>query len=596
MSSIEAGTRRRRGLGWTIALALAVMASPAARAGDGKASIDGDDAVPLRGDCAALAPTLSFADAHFVSSALVAAGTLSYGGKPVAAHCVVSGRMFERIGPIDGKAYAIGFEMRLPLAWNGRYFYQANGGIDGNVVIAAGATSGGGPLTSALLQGFAVISSDAGHDAAQNPTFGVDPQARLDYGYEAVGKLTPMAKAVILQAYGVRPRHSYFGGCSNGGRHAMVAAARYADEYDGFLAGSAGFNLPKAAVRSIYRGQQYAPLAVPGAKIVGGPFAGLPDLSGAWTPAERQLVSDRVLARCDALDGVVDGQVQDLEACQRAFDLDRDVPTCAGPRDGTCLSADQKSALGRIFAGPVDAAGHPIYARFPFDSGHGSSNTIFWEFIAPVVLDPGAVGFVFKTPPADAATFVPPLFSLGSDVKLLAQQIRATDSIYTQSGMQFMTPPDPENLGVLRRRGGKLIVYHGISDPIFSVLDTVRWYRALGQDAEDRDREHEHEDEHDGAAAADYARLFLVPGMNHCSGGPATDQFDMLSTLVRWVEHGEAPARVIAQARGAGNPGGANAEVPANWAPDRTRPLCPYPQKAIYAGGPADRAESFACR
>src|SRR5204863_8790408 len=158
-------------------------------------------------------------------------------------------------------------------------------------VASTGNTSGGGPLTSALLQGFAVISSDAGHNAAQNPTFGTDPQARLDYGYQAVGKLTPMAKTLIARAYGKQPERSYIGGCSNGGRHTMVAAARYADQYDGYLVGSPGFNLPKAAVANIYGARQYAPFAVPGATIPGGPFAGLPDLSGACPPAHRQLAS-----------------------------------------------------------------------------------------------------------------------------------------------------------------------------------------------------------------------------------------------------------------------------------------------------------------
>ena len=151
--------------------------------------------------------------------------------------------MFDRVSTVDGKSYAIGFEMRLPDAWNGRFFYQANGGTDGSVVTASGGF-GGGPATSPLAQGFAVISSDAGHNAAQNPTFGIDPQARLDYGYQAVAKLTPMAKAVIQTAYGKGPDRSYFGGCSNGGRHTLVAASRYADQYDGFLVGDPGLRLP----------------------------------------------------------------------------------------------------------------------------------------------------------------------------------------------------------------------------------------------------------------------------------------------------------------------------------------------------------------
>jgi feruloyl esterase len=151
----------------------------------------------------------------------------------------------------DDKTYAIGFEMRLPRAWNGRFYYQANGGLDGAVVPAQGAT-GGGPLTSALAQGFAVMSSDAGHTGAQTTRFGFDVQARLDYGYQAVGKLTPMAKALAQAAYGKAPERSYIGGCSNGGRHAMVAAARYPHLYDGYLVGAPGFNLPKAALANLW--------------------------------------------------------------------------------------------------------------------------------------------------------------------------------------------------------------------------------------------------------------------------------------------------------------------------------------------------------
>jgi feruloyl esterase len=555
----------------------------------------GNSGGPLLKPCEALAASLALANTTFTSSTSVPAGTLKLAGQDIGAHCLLTGKMFERVSPIDGKIYAIGFEMRLPLDWNGRFFYQANGGIDGSVVTATGPTSGGGPLTSALSQGFAVISSDAGHNAAQNPTFGLDPQARLDYGYQAVGKLTPMAKRVIRTAYGKRPAFSYIGGCSNGGRHTMVAAARYADQYDGFLVGSPGFNLPKAAVASIYGAQQYAPFAVPGASIPAGPFAGLPDLSGAFTTAERQLVSNKVLEKCDALDGLADGLVQKVRACQRAFDLDRDVPTCPGARDGTCLSAGQKVAIGNIFAGPKDAKGRPIYSSFPYDSGHGSSGTIFWEFIAPMILDPGAVGFVFKTPPVDPATFIPPVFSFTADINLLSQQIFATNAVYTESGMQFMTPPDPEHLRTLQRRGGRMIVYHGVSDPIFSINDTTRWFERLAA-ARHRGDDHDGHDADDSDNAQAFARLFHVPGMNHCSGGPATDQFDLLTPLVRWVEDGHAPERVTATARGPGNVGGANPEVPADWSATRTRPLCAFPKVATYRGGDVEKAASFACR
>ncbi len=315
--------------------------------------------------CEQLGDSLHFADTVFTTATSVVTGELKVAGNDIPAHCVLTGKMHERVSPIDGSTYAIEFEMRLPLSWNRRFFYQANGGLDGYVVPAIGASSGGGALTSALLQGFAVLSSDAGYNAQQNPSFGVDPQARLDYGYQAVGKLTPMAKAVLRTAYGQRPAYSYIGGCSNGGRHSMVAAARYADEYDGYLVGSPGFNLPKAAVASIYGAQQYAAVATPGAVYTEGPFAGLPDISGAFTQAERQLVSSRVLEKCDALDGLADGMVHDTAACADVFDLSRDVPSCQGPRDGSCLSLEQKVAIGNIFAGAKTSAGAPIYSIVP---------------------------------------------------------------------------------------------------------------------------------------------------------------------------------------------------------------------------------------
>jgi feruloyl esterase len=149
--------------------------------------------------------------------------------------------------------------------------------------------------------------------------------------------------------------------------------------------------------------------------------------------------------------------------------------------------------------------------------------------------------------------------------------------------MSFMTPPNPTDMSTLKNRGGKILVYHGVSDPIFSVNDTTAWYDGL-QAA-------------NGGDASNFARVFRVPGMNHCSGGPATDQFDVLTPLVQWVEQGQAPARIVASARGAGNAGGANADLPAAWSATRTRPLCPYPQVARYNGsGDIESADNFSCR
>lgn len=525
----------------------------------------------FKGACADLPARLGgLADTTITAATAVAAGTLTVGGQPVREHCLVMGQMHARTSPVDGNNYAIKFEMRLPTDWNGRFLHQGNGGIDGAVVPATGAT-GGGPLTHALHQGFAVLSSDAGHAGALGPNFGIDPQARLDYGYQAVGKLTPMAKSLIASAYDKGPDRSYFAGCSNGGRHAMVAASRYAAQYDGILAGAPGYNLPKAAIANIAGAQLYASVATNPA-----------DLSTGFTAAERTTVANAVLAKCDKLDGATDGLVQDVAICRNVFDLQRDVPTCTGARDGSCLSAAQKTAIGKIYSGPTTSDGKRIYASFPYDPGIAGSGVPFWEFTAPLLLDSGAVGLIFKVPPENPAGFNGPAFTLGANLDTLVAQINATNATYTESAMSFMTPPNPTNMNALRDRGGKIIVYHGVSDPIFSVDDSEAWFKGVTAFSGNADT---------------FARFYPVPGMNHCSGGPATDQFDALSALVAWVEQGAAPGALVASARGPGNAGGVNADVPASWSPSRTRPLCPYPQVARYNGsGSLESAASFSCR
>ncbi|MET0268527.1 MAG: tannase/feruloyl esterase family alpha/beta hydrolase [Duganella sp.] len=523
------------------------------------------------GSCADLVTRLRLANTTITGANPIAAGTLTIAGKPVPAHCQVTGRMFERTSTVDGQNYAIGFEMRLPNNWNGRFFYQANGGLDGAVVPATGPVGGGGPLDNALNQGFAVISSDAGH-AAPTPFFGSDPQARYDYGYQAVGKLTPMAKSLIETAYGKRPDRSYIGGCSNGGRHAMVAAARYADQYDGVLVGNPGYRLPLAAIANVAGGKAYNALAsTPG------------DPSTGFTQAERALVSNAVLAKCDALDGATDGLIQNTKACQAAFDLNRDVATCTGERNGSCLSAAQKTAIGGLFAGATTASGTKIYTSFPYDAGLATSDWANWKFSSPSTRDAGAIGLVWQVPPENAATFNGVAFVQNGDLATMLARVGATNATFTESALSFMLPPNPTNLATLKNRGAKLLAYHGTSDPIFSSDDTAAWYDGLRTAS--------------GGEAADFARYYQVPGMNHCSGGPSAEQFDMLTPLVNWVERGQAPDSITASARGAGNAGGGNASVPANWSPNRTRPLCPYPKTAQYRGsGSIEDAASFSCQ
>lgn len=513
------------------------------------------------------------------SAVVVPEGAVKLGTRAMPAHCLVKGQMHKRKGN-DGRDYAIGFEMRLPQAWNGRFYYQGNGGLDGNVQPALGAL-GGGPLTGALAQGFAVISSDAGHTGAQTPYFGLEPQARLDYGYQAVAKLTPMAKNLIRAAYGKGPDRSYIGGCSNGGRHAMVAASRLGDQYDGYLVGAPGYRLPNAALAQLWGVQRWSPLATPGATVRHpmNPNVSIPDLGSALTAQERQTVARAILQRCDALDGLADGMVQATQACQAAFDVARDVPGCSGTRDGSCLTPAQKTVLAQVYAGGQAAGGLAIYSAFPYDPGLAGNNWAQWKFVNAVALDPLSMGTVFTVPPR-------PVSPLTADVDTLLAAIAARNDIHRESGLELMSPPghaQPDNLLPLRARGAKIVLYHGVSDAIFSAEDTRLWMERLDRTL--------------GGQSADFARYFPVPGMNHCSGGPATDQFDLLGPLVQWVEHGMPPQAVPAMVRGAGNAGGVNAELPQDWSATRSRPLCAYPGIARYRGqGSPEEGGSFVCQ
>ena len=247
------------------------------------------------------------------------------------------------------------------------------------------------------------------------------------------------------------------------------------------------------------------------------------------------------------------------------------------------MSSAQKAVIGKRFAGVTDGAGSRFYSSWPFDAGIGSGNTRMWNFSAPATLDSGAVAFIWQVPPEAKAGFVGPTFALTASVDSMLSKIQAANATYTESALSFMLPPNPSDLGKLKNRGAKMMVYHGTSDPIFSSDDTTRWYEQLRAT--------------NGGDASNFARFYRVPGMTHCSGGPTTDQFDMLTPLVNWVEKAQAPGSVVAAARGPGNPAAVNADVPANWSATRTRPLCAYPKVARYNGsGDIESASSFSCQ
>ncbi|HEY1722031.1 MAG TPA: tannase/feruloyl esterase family alpha/beta hydrolase [Magnetospirillaceae bacterium] len=545
-------------------LALVVATGTSAHATDQKA-------------CADLA-RLKLAHVKVATASLVAANA------QFPEHCLLQGSVDDRTGS-DGKHYAIGFEMRLPTDWNGRFLYQLNGGNDGEVIEASGDPKNlnavGGK--SALSRGFVVLSTDSGHsgkDPANKDTglvgsniFGLDEQARLDYGYTADATMTPIAKAIIRRHYRRKPDYSYMEGCSNGGRHVMVDATRLGGAYDGFIAGDPGFDLPKAAIQHAWDIQSFT--------------IANPDIRKAFSPEDMNLIASKVLEKCDALDGAADGMVDDLRKCQTVFHL-ADLK-CTGEKTPACLSAAQVTALDRAFGGPKNSAGQQLYSDWPYDAGMGAHNWRFWKLESGIppwddypliaTMGAGSLSYIFTTPPTDTAGKPDALlaFLKSFDFDKDAPKIFATAGAYRMSAMAFMTPPDAANpkLAKLRSRGHKLIVYHGQSDGVFSVNDTIRWYETLAKNS--------------GGSAVGFARLYTVPGMNHCSGGPATDSFDMLTAMTEWVEKRKAPDHLVARVSAA------NKELPVNWSKRRTRPLCNWPLIAKYKGGDMESADSFVC-
>ncbi len=528
--------------------------------------------------------TTASAEKLAIPGLVVESVALHPAGEGLPAHCVLSARVNDRTGS-DGKHYAIHFEMRLPVEWNGRFLHQGNGGADGDVRPAIGDISGthasGG--VPALARGFAVLSSDSGHSGADpanaslglaaGVAFGLDPQARRDYGYAADMTLAPIAKAIILAHYGRKPDFSYYGGCSNGGRHAMVAASRMPDEYDGYLVGDPGFDLPRAALQHAWDAQAFVKTD--------------PDIRKSITKEDAALVARKITAACDKLDGIEDGLTSDLAACQKAFSFDSLI--CAEGATADCLPKAKVEALTMSFAGPHDSKGEALYSDWPVDGGVGTGNWRMWKVESPIppwhnypiiaTMGAASLQYVFTTPPTavqgtnDALMKGLEDFNFDRD----APKIFATAAGYPESAMAFMTPPDVDDpkLAAFLAKGRKMIIYHGQADPVFSIDDTIRWWDKL--------------DANTGGKAAAAVRLFAVPGMTHCDGGVTLDKFDALTALTDWVEKGKAPDQIIATV----DP--ANKEIPASWSRTRTRPLCPWPTYARYKGGDPESAASFEC-
>jgi feruloyl esterase len=452
---------------------------------------------------------------------------------PLPAYCRLSATLDRRTGA-DGKSYGIGWALALPAEWNGRFLFQGGGGLNGTVAAPLGRTGRG---DAALARGFAIVTTDTGHRGEVfDASFMAEQQASLDFAYQAVGRVAVLAQQILAQHYGRPVARAYFMGCSTGGREGMLMAQRHPTYFDGIVVGA-------PAMRTHYSGIGDEWVATMLNRVAPLDASGKPDGRRALSEADRQAVISGLLASCDGADGVRDGIVADPIGCR----FDPGTLRCPGSKADGCLSPPQAEALAKAFAGPRDSKGRQVYPGFPFDTGIAASQGI-----------PGLLlGGMNPVGPPFAATEM--------DVDQRAEQAAA------QAHMQLTSTWSWTNLNTFSKRGGKLLFYHGVSDPWFSALDTVDYYermtRANGGPS----------------VVSGWSRLFLVPGMGHCGGGPATlDTFDMLAAVVDWVERENPPQVIRATGR--------------TW-PGRSRPLCAYPAHAHYKGaGDVEDAASFECR
>jgi Tannase and feruloyl esterase len=467
----------------------------------------------------------------------------------VPAHCLFRATFDARPSGIEGMRYGTSIELRLPANWNQRLLFQGGGGLNGVLLPAMGNVGG---FTSALNRGFAVVSTDSGHRGRSSidARFGADQQAKLDFAFQAVARSSREAKSVLQRYYGKKPDYSYFMGCSTGGREAMMTAQRLPLEFDGVVAGNPSFNLTRIAANQVWSLQTVTRIAPKDA-------SGKPLMHEAFTDAQLKGIAEAVVQQCDALDGLRDGMINDFQACK--FDPRNQVCGKTGaPGAPQCLTAVQADGLRDIMGGARNSRGESLYGSYPYDTGIAAPA---WRsmHLGSATSEPanGTLGRdtlrEFSMTPPDP-TLDPRKFDFDRDMVRTYETAAINDPVATLHS-------------TFAGRGGKMIVYHGLSDQAMATGALTSWYEQLSPRT--------------AAGPVEWARLFLIPGMLHCNGGQSTDQFDMLTTIQNWVEKGQAPDRVVASGRAY---------------PETTRPLCPFPKVARYDSGDVKDHASFSCR
>ncbi len=411
-------------------------------------------------------------------------------------------------------------ELWLPAEnWNGKFQAVGNGGWAGTVSTPA--------MAAALRQGYATASTNTGHRGG-NALFGIGhPEKVVDYAYRAVHEMTVHSKTLIAAHYGRPAALSYWNGCSTGGRQGLMSAQRYPGDFDGIVAGA-----PANAHSRLHASDMALTVAL------------LREPSGKIPASKLPLLHRAVLAACDGLDGVRDGLLEDPRKCR----FDPAGLLCRGEEGDACLTEAQVGTVRKMYAPVRTPGGEVVFA------GKAPGSESAWHMLGAASPSPISTG-TFQLTYQDAA-WDWRTFDAERDTRLAGEKTGFVDAV------------DPD-LGRFKARGGKLLLYHGWNDTGIAPGNTIEYYEsvrsALGPDQ------------------GDWMRLFMVPGMGHCSGGDGPDQADFMAALERWREGGESPKRITAYRV-------ANNRV------EMSRPLCPYPLTARYKGfGSVNDADSFEC-
>ena len=518
----------------TLATALATLvadAQPFANARASRSQYSGGDLRPA-GECEQL-------DGRGIADVVeLTARTIAAQGN-VPQHCRVSGVL----------APEIAFEVNLPTPWNGRLYMIGNGGHAGEDLDNPGRAA---QRNQALEHGFVMVQTNTGHFASQEPsaTFVLsNPQKALDYAYRAVHLTAVTAKAVANRYYARPVANAYWNSCSNGGRQGLIEAQRYPDDFDGIVANAPWVDQTGFTIGALWNHRALTETPVSADKLA--------------------LVGARAMQQCDAVDGLRDDLIDDPREC--SFNVARDVPSCSAGSEASamCLTPAEAAAVQKVYDGP-QADGKTIFPGFMVGSEgvlvrpNGTSLSGWLGLIAPGSPGGPAADFGLAEGTMRYLVFDPPQpqwdfrsFDFARDPPLLERWGKLANAKET-------------NLRDFRASGGKLLITYGWADAILQPLMGVHYYEQAAAA--------------NGRNSTDFMRLFMIPGMAHCAGGLGPDQYDAVTAVIDWVEHGAAPDSLVASKIVGG-------------AVTRSRPLCPYPQVARYKGqGSTDEAANFECR